>query len=193
MARSRRDFRPSVDIWPGFVDALSTLLLVFIFLLVVFVLGQFFLNQLLQGQDTRLNTLERAISELTAELDMELATSAELRQSVTQLSSDLQAAIADRDDSAALLADTEAERDEFRDRAFTLEDQQAALDPDPEQPARSRRSGSRTSRPSSSRRRICATACDRSWSRPSRRSQPTGRRSSCSWRSWSSCGATSRR
>ena len=127
MARSRRDLRPSVDIWPGFVDALSTLLLVFIFLLVVFVLGQFFLNQLLQGQDSRLNTLERAISELTAQLDMELATSAELRQSVTQLSSDLQAAIADRDDSAALLADTEAERDEFRDRAFMLEDQQAAL------------------------------------------------------------------
>jgi chemotaxis protein MotB len=127
LARSRRDFGPSVNIWPGFVDALSTLLLVFIFLLVVFVLGQFFLNQLLQGQDSRLNTLERAISELTAQLDMEQATSAELRQSVTQLSSDLQAAIADRDDSVALLADTEAERDEFRDRAFMLEDQQAAL------------------------------------------------------------------
>lgn len=127
MARSRRDLRQPVDIWPGFVDALSTLLLVFIFLLVVFVLGQFFLNQLLQGKDTRLTTLERAIAELTAELDMEQATSAELRLSVTQLSSDLLAAIADRDDSAALLADTEAERDEFRERAFTLEDQQAAL------------------------------------------------------------------
>jgi chemotaxis protein MotB len=127
VARSRRDLRQSVDIWPGFVDALSTLLLVFIFLLVVFVLGQFFLNQLLQGKDTRLNTLEQAIADLTAELDMEQATNAELRQSVTQLSSDLQAAIADRDDSAALLADTEAERDEFRERALTLEDQQAAL------------------------------------------------------------------
>ena len=127
MARSRRDLRQSADIWPGFVDALSSLLLVIIFLLVVFVLGQFFLNQLLRGQDTRLNTLERAISELTAQLDMEQATSAELRQSVTQLSSELQAAIADRDESAALLADTEAERDEFRDRVFTLEDQQAAL------------------------------------------------------------------
>jgi chemotaxis protein MotB len=126
VARARRDLRQS-EIWPGFVDALSTLLLVIIFLLVVFVLGQFFLNQLLQGKDTRLATLERAIAELTTQLDMEQATSAELRQSVTQLSSELQAAIADRDDSAALLADTEAERDEFRDRVFTLEDQQAAL------------------------------------------------------------------
>ncbi len=127
MARSRRALRQPVDIWPGFVDALSTLLLVFIFLLVVFVLGQFFLNQLLQGKDTRLNSLEQAIAELTAELDMQQATNAELRLSVTTLSSDLQAALADRDDTAALLADTETERDEFRDRVLTLEDQQAAL------------------------------------------------------------------
>jgi chemotaxis protein MotB len=127
VARSRRALRQPVDIWPGFVDALSTLLLVFIFLLVVFVLGQFFLNQLLQGKDSRLATLEQAIADLTAELDMEHAANAELRLSVTTLSSDLQAAIADRDDTAALLADAEAERDEFRDRALTLEDQQAAL------------------------------------------------------------------
>jgi chemotaxis protein MotB len=127
VARSRRALRQPVDIWPGFVDALSTLLLVFIFLLVVFVLGQFFLNQLLQGKDSRLNTLEQAIAELTAELDMQQAANAELRLSVTTLSSDLQAALADRDDTAALLADTEAERDEFRDRVLTLEDQQAAL------------------------------------------------------------------
>jgi chemotaxis protein MotB len=127
VARSRRDLRQPADIWPGFVDALSSLLLVVIFLLVVFVLGQFFLNQLLQGKDTRLHSLEQAVAELTSQLDMEQSTNAELRQSVTKLSSDLQAAIADRDDSAALLADTEAERDEFRDRVLTLEDQQAAL------------------------------------------------------------------
>ena len=79
------------------------------------------------GQGHPACSLERAIAELTAELDIEQATSAELRLSVTQLSSDLQAAIADRDDTAALLAETEAERDEFRDRVFALEDQQAAL------------------------------------------------------------------
>ncbi|HEX5078194.1 MAG TPA: peptidoglycan -binding protein [Geminicoccaceae bacterium] len=127
MARARRESRYAVDIWPGFVDALSTLLLGFIFLLVVFLLGQFFLNQLLQGKDTRLRSLEQAIGQLTSELDMEQASNAELRQSVTRLSSSLQAAIAERDDTAASLADTEAERDEFRDRVLTLEDQQAAL------------------------------------------------------------------
>ncbi len=127
MARSRRELRQPADIWPGFVDALSSLLLVIIFLLVVFVLGQFFLNQLLEGKDTRLQSLEQAIAGLTSELDLEQAANAELRLSVSQLSSDLQAAIADRDDSASLLAGTEAERDEYRDRAFLLEDQQAAL------------------------------------------------------------------
>ena len=49
MARSRRS-REQVDIWPGFVDAISTLLLSIIFLLIVFVLGQFFLGQMLQGR-----------------------------------------------------------------------------------------------------------------------------------------------
>jgi hypothetical protein len=49
MARARRDTH-NADTWPGFVDALATLLLVIIFLLVVFVLAQFFLNQLLQGK-----------------------------------------------------------------------------------------------------------------------------------------------
>jgi chemotaxis protein MotB len=127
VARARRDLRPPPDIWPGFVDALSTLLLVIIFLLVVFVLGQFLLNRLLHGRDSQLQSLQQVVAQLTAELDMEQASNAELRQSMTRLSSDLQAALAERDDAAALLADTEAERDEFRDRVFTLEDQQAAL------------------------------------------------------------------
>ena len=127
MARARRELRHNADTWPGFVDALATLLLVIIFLLVVFVLAQFFLNQLLQGKDTQLQNLEQAISQLTEQLNLEQATSAELRLSVSQLSSDLQSALADRDDTAALLADVEAERDQYRDQVFLLEDEQALL------------------------------------------------------------------
>src|ERR671910_2646375 len=127
MVRSRRTLRQHPDIWPGFVDALSTLLLVIIFLLVVFVLAQFFLNQLLQGKDTQLQTLEQAVAQLTEQLNLEQASNAELRLSVAQLSSDLQSAQADRDDTAALLADVEAERDQFRDQMFLLEDDKALL------------------------------------------------------------------
>ena len=70
MARARRTLR-HLDTWPGYVDALSTLLMVIIFLLVVFVLAQFFLNQVLQGKDTKLQRLESAINQLTKVLALE--------------------------------------------------------------------------------------------------------------------------
>jgi len=127
MPRNRREQRQQGDIWPGFVDALSTLLLVLIFVLVVFVLGQFFLNQLLQGKDTELARLEAAVADLTEQLDLEQQETADLRLTVSQLSADLQAARADREDALGRLAETEAERDQFRDQAFMLEDEKALL------------------------------------------------------------------
>jgi len=128
MARSRRDLRQSsTDIWPGFVDALSTLLLVIIFLLVVFVLGQFFLSQLLEGKDSKLLSLEQAIAELTDQLSLEQDTNSELRRSVAQLTADLQTANADREDSSTNLAEIEAERDDYRDRLITLEEDKKLL------------------------------------------------------------------
>ena len=90
--------------------------MVIIFLLVVFVLAQFFLNQLLQGKDTQLQSLEQAVAQLTEQLNLEQSSNAQLRLSVTQLSSDLQSAQAARDDTAAQLADVQAERDQFRDQ-----------------------------------------------------------------------------
>lgn len=128
MARSRRDQRQSsVDIWPGFVDALSTLLLVIIFLLVVFVLGQFFLGRLLEGKDSKLLSLEQAIAELTDQLSLEEDTNEKLRLSVAKLTSDLQAATADRDENSASLADIQAERDDYRDQLITLEEDKKLL------------------------------------------------------------------
>lgn len=126
MARSRRELR-HIDQWPGYVDALSTLLLAITFLLVVFVLSQFFLNQLLQGKDTKLKSLESSISQLTAQLDTEHATNSQLRLSVAKLSADLQGAQADRDDAMGRLGQTSAERDQFRDQLAVLQDQKAQL------------------------------------------------------------------
>ena len=48
---SRRQRRPSIDIWPGFVDALSQLVMVIIFVLLVFTAGQFYLTDALSGRD----------------------------------------------------------------------------------------------------------------------------------------------
>ena len=60
LARSRRE--RGIDYWPGFVDALSTLLLGIIFLLSVFVVAQFFLSQEVTGKDTALQRLNAQIA-----------------------------------------------------------------------------------------------------------------------------------
>ncbi len=71
MALSRTRRRDGADYWPGFVDALSTLLIGIVFLLSVFVLAQFFLSQEITGKDTALRRLENQVSELTDLLALE--------------------------------------------------------------------------------------------------------------------------
>ena len=70
LARNRRRER-GIDYWPGFVDALSTLLLAIMFLLSVFVLAQFLLSQEITGKDEVLNRLNSQINELTRLLSLE--------------------------------------------------------------------------------------------------------------------------
>ena len=67
--RSRRE--RGLNVWPGYVDALATLLLAVVFLLTVFVVGQFFVSQELSGRDTVLARLNRQIADLTDLLALE--------------------------------------------------------------------------------------------------------------------------
>ena len=97
IARSHR----STNIWPGFVDALATLLLVLIFLIMVFVLAQFFLNEAISGRDAALQKLDNQVSELAELLALERRSSADMRLNVTQLSKELQASVASNDDLQA--------------------------------------------------------------------------------------------
>ncbi len=55
MPPARRGRQRQIDYWPGFVDALSTMLLAIIFLLSVFMLAQFFLAREVTGKDTALD------------------------------------------------------------------------------------------------------------------------------------------
>ncbi|MBM3567043.1 MAG: peptidoglycan-binding protein, partial [Alphaproteobacteria bacterium] len=96
---SRRPQR-SVNIWPGFVDALATLLLSLVFLLTVFVLAQFFMGEALIGRDDALKRLKGDIGELSELLSMERKASQDLRANVRQLSLDLQTSVAARDELA---------------------------------------------------------------------------------------------
>ena len=88
MSRARAE-RTS-NIWPGFVDALATLLLVITFLLVVFILAYFFISQTLSGRDAALERLNRQVNELAELLSLERQANADLRLNVAQLSASLQ-------------------------------------------------------------------------------------------------------
>ncbi|MCF3638440.1 peptidoglycan -binding protein [Rhizobium sp. TRM95111] len=95
LARNRRRER-GVDYWPGFVDALSTLLLAIMFLLCVFVLAQFFLSREISGKDEVLNRLTSQINELTQLLALEKSGKQDLEDALANLQ--------------ASLADSEGER-----------------------------------------------------------------------------------
>src|SRR5579875_1847347 len=100
---ARRRGSNGLDAWPGYVDALSTLLMVIIFVLLVFVLGQAFLSVALSGRDRALDRLNRQMAELTDMLSLERGRTHDLQASVAQLSRDLSAANASRDDLASQL------------------------------------------------------------------------------------------
>lgn len=99
-ARFRRGAR-AVDIWPGFVDALATLLLVLIFLLVVFVVAEFFLGRVLSGREDELAGLKNAIAELEDLLSLEEAQTRDLRGDLESIAVELTAANQDREDLRA--------------------------------------------------------------------------------------------
>jgi chemotaxis protein MotB len=95
LGRVRRADR-RIDYWPGFVDALSTMLLVIIFLLSVFMLAQFFLAREVSGKDTVLDRLNRQIDELTSLLALERAGKADAEANVSALTATLDAAQRDK-------------------------------------------------------------------------------------------------
>ena len=97
MALSRRGRERTIDYWPGFVDALSTLLLVFIFLLTVFMIAQFFLTQEISGKETVLNRLTVQIKQLSELLSLERANSGSLEDQLAALRTTLKSAEGERD------------------------------------------------------------------------------------------------
>ena len=98
MATLARRAQRNTNIWPGFVDALATLLMVIIFLLMIFVLAQFFLGEALIGRDAALRKLETQISGMSDLLSLERKASEGMRQRVSLLSDELQSSVMARDD-----------------------------------------------------------------------------------------------
>lgn len=103
LAQARRA-RSATNIWPGFVDALATLLMVIIFLLMIFVVAQFYLNDALIGRDKALDKLNQQVSELAELLSLERRASRDLRNNVAQISAELQSSLAERDNLSTQLS-----------------------------------------------------------------------------------------
>ena len=106
LARARR-FR-TVDYWPGFVDALSTMLLMFTFLISVFMMAQFFLSRDVSGKDIALQRLNRQIEELTSLLALERSAKTDAQASLTSLSATLEQTRKDRSELQNLLDQSNA-------------------------------------------------------------------------------------
>ncbi len=95
LARARRD--SGMNYWPGFVDALSTLVLGIIFLLSIFVIVQFYLTQEVTGKDTALSRLTAQIAQLTELLSLEKTGKLDLEEQLTLMRSSLARAEGERD------------------------------------------------------------------------------------------------
>jgi chemotaxis protein MotB len=78
-----------LEAWPGYVDALSTLLMVTIFVLLVFVLAEAFLSSALAGSNNTITALKEQISQLAASLSMETAKDTSLTQELAALNAQL--------------------------------------------------------------------------------------------------------
>ncbi len=96
LARTRRS-ESAFNYWPGFVDALSTLVLSIVFLLSVFLVVQFFLSQEVTGKDKALEQLNAKIAQLNDLLSLEKLGTISLGDQVTQLKAGLASAESERD------------------------------------------------------------------------------------------------
>ena len=122
LARTRRG-ESGMNYWPGFVDALSTLILSIIFILTVFVVVQFYLQQEMQGKDTALQRLNAQIAQLTDLLSMEKTGKADLQDQLAQLQASLADAQSDRDKYKGLAAGAGASSTAAQGKITALADQ----------------------------------------------------------------------
>jgi len=125
-SRSRR--AQQTNYWPGFVDALSSLLLVIIFLLSLFMLSQFFLGQEISGKDNAMTRLNAQIAELTELLQLEKAGSGDLTSTIATLQATLATTTSQRDQLTAQIAGMGGDDDGKDAQIASLEGQVLAKD-----------------------------------------------------------------
>ena len=98
MIGSRRRSRSSTNVWPGYVDALSALLMLVIFMLLVYVVSQLFLSQTLSDRNSELASLNQRLSELSQLLGLEQDTTAALEQQMLMVQNSFSDSLAGNED-----------------------------------------------------------------------------------------------
>lgn len=128
LARLGSNRRSESYTWPGFVDALATLLMVIIFVLMVFVLIQVNLAYRVSGQDATLGEMRQQLVSLTELLNLERKASSDLAADLAQISRELEVTTTERDDILAQLANaTDALATSTAENAVLSEKQEATL------------------------------------------------------------------
>ena len=127
MARLARRSRAPLNFWPGFVDAMATLLLVITFLLALFVVGQFTLGNLLSGKDKTITQLETRIAELAQLLALEKVTSENYKTELAELVASLEKTKKSNKALASALTGEKAAKEKANARLVLLNRQLAQL------------------------------------------------------------------
>ena len=107
-SKTRRISSP-ITAWPGYVDVLSALLMVVIFVLMIFTVAQFMLSEVLYGQKNELAMLHGQISELAELLGLEKEKSSQLSTEVSRLSDVMVGLSEDRELLMSQVADYSAQ------------------------------------------------------------------------------------
>ncbi len=116
MRLTRRRISSPITAWPGYVDVLSALLMVVIFVLMIFTVAQFMLSEVLHGQKNELAILHSQISELAEILGLEKENSSRLTTEVGRLSDVIIGLSEDRDILSSQVADYSAQSEKDRTR-----------------------------------------------------------------------------
>lgn len=131
LGEERRGLKSGI-VWPGYVDALSALLMVVIFVILIFTIAQFLLSQILSDQEGELAALHRQVSELADLLGLEKAQGETLVQRVTELSVAIDTLTTEKNaltaQVGALISQSEQDQDEIRKQVLMMASLQEDID-----------------------------------------------------------------
>jgi chemotaxis protein MotB len=120
MIGSRRRAKSNINVWPGYVDALSALLMLVIFMLLVYVVSQLYLSQTLSDRNSELARLNTRLAEISRLLGLEQEKTEALQEEMVAVQNNYSDSLALND---MLSAQLDEKNEELLARQFDAEAQ----------------------------------------------------------------------